>query len=53
MMEGDMTITQILGLAIGILALLLSSELVRSMAARQRRPEVSKWAFAGSGHSAA
>jgi hypothetical protein len=40
MMEGDMTITQILGLAIGILALLLSSELVRSMAARQRRPEV-------------
>ena len=35
-----MTITQILGLAIGILALLLSSELVRSMAARQKRREV-------------
>ena len=35
-----MTITQILGLAIGLLALLLSSELVRSGAARQKRPEL-------------
>jgi hypothetical protein len=35
-----MTITEILGLAIGLLALLLSSELVRSGAARQKRPEL-------------
>jgi len=35
-----MTITQILGLAIGLLALLLSSELVRSMAAQAKRPEI-------------
>src|SRR3954453_19403772 len=33
-----MSITQIVGLAVGILALLLSSELVRSMAARHKRP---------------
>ena len=35
-----MTITQLLGLIIGLVTLLLSSELVRSVAARQRRPEV-------------
>ena len=35
-----MSITQILGLVIGLLTLLLSSELVRSGAARQKRPEL-------------
>ena len=35
-----MTIIQILGLAIGLLTLLVSAELLRSAAARQRRPEV-------------
>src|SRR5437867_9340676 len=37
---GDMTITQIFGVAIGFVALLLSSGLVRSIAARQKRPEL-------------
>ena len=37
-----MSITQILGLAIGLLTLLLSSELVRSGAARQKRPELNR-----------
>jgi hypothetical protein len=35
-----MTIAQIIGVAIGFVALLLASEVVRSIVARQKRPEV-------------